>query len=88
MGEAKLQDAVMYKGGGIRGNQLAERLENWAINEKVAGSIPAVQKMMLCPWARQFTLLASRRMALYLLNFRIIEREKCISCNSVLEPYN
>ena len=38
------------------GGQMAERLGNRAINQKVAGSIA---KMMLCPWVRHFTLLAS-----------------------------
>ena len=35
------------------GSQMAERLGNRAINQKVAGS------MTLCPWASYFTLLAS-----------------------------
>ena len=41
------------------GSQMAERLGNRAIIQKVAGLIPGRAKMMLCPWARHFTLLAS-----------------------------
>ena len=37
-------------------SQMGEQLGNRAMNQKVAGSIPG---MMLCPWARHFTLLAS-----------------------------
>ena len=37
--------------------QMAERLGNRAINQKIAGSIPG--QMTLCPRARHFTLLAS-----------------------------
>ena len=51
----------------IVGGQMAERLGNPAINQKVAVSIPGVRKMTLCPWARRFTLLALGGMSLYLL---------------------
>ena len=39
--------------------QMAELLGNRASNQKVTGSIPGRAKLMLCPWARHFTLLAS-----------------------------
>ena len=46
---------------------MAERLGNWAINQKVAGLIPGCEQIKLCPWARHFTLLASGGMSLYLV---------------------
>ena len=42
--------------GASAGGQMAERLGSWAISQKT-----------LCPYARHFTLLASRGMSLYLL---------------------
>ena len=48
-------------------SQMAERLGNWAINQKVAGSFPRPWKMVLCPWAIHFTVLASGGMSRYLL---------------------
>ena len=50
------------------GRQMDERLGNWAINQKVAGSIPGHGKMTLCPWARHFTLVGLGGMSLYLLS--------------------
>ena len=44
---------------GISGGQMAERLGNRAINQKVASSIPGCEKIVLCPYARHFTLFAS-----------------------------
>ena len=37
---------------------MAERLRSRASNQKVAGSILGRVKIILCPWARHFTLLA------------------------------
>ena len=48
------------------GGQMAERLGNRAVNQKVSGSIPSVP-MTFCPWARHFTLLDSGGMSLYLV---------------------
>ena len=50
----------------VHGGQMAERLGNRATNQKVAGSITG-RKMLLCPRARHFTLLAWGGMSLYLL---------------------
>ena len=63
MGICKVSDVE----GGKPGGQMAERLGNQAINEKVDSSIPGHAKITLCPWARHFTLLASGGMSLYLL---------------------
>ena len=41
------------------GSQMAERVENRAITQKVAGLVPGRAKKMTRPWARHFTLLAS-----------------------------
>ena len=41
------------------GSQVAEWLGNRVSNQKVDGLIPWPCKIMLCPWARHFTLLAS-----------------------------
>ena len=38
---------------------MAEWLGSRAMNQKVVGSIPKRAQMMLCPWARHFTLLSS-----------------------------
>ena len=54
-------DAV---GGASQGGQMAERLGNRAINQKVAGLIPGHVKMTMCPWARHFNLFASGGMSL------------------------
>ena len=44
------------RGGGVLGSQMAERLGNRTINQKVVGSIPGRAK-----WARHFTLIPSGR---------------------------
>ena len=48
-------------------SQMAVRLGNRALNQKVAGFDSQPRQMTLCPWARHFTLLALGEMSLYLL---------------------